>query len=70
MAKTKKATSASTKKQWREKVAAMLENQFRGLKKSLGDKKFGKNIRKASKIMVAGTPKKAKPAATIKKATA
>ncbi|MFT3704841.1 MAG: hypothetical protein QM802_20920 [Agriterribacter sp.] len=55
----KKSPKTSLKK-WREKVEGLLEVNFKGLKKTLGDKKFEKNLRKASKAMIAGVSKKAK----------
>lgn len=43
-----------TKKQLRSQVAATLTNTFDGLKNELSDKKFQRNIKRASKALLAG----------------
>ena len=52
-----------TKKQLQAEVALTLQKTFGEFKEQLSDKKFSRNIRKASKIIISGI-KPAKPAKT------
>jgi len=78
MTKTKKASQRpapkkspkTSLKKWREKVEGLLELNFKGFKKTLGDKKFEKNLRKASKALLSGVSKKAKAQNNQKKKVA
>ncbi|PSL45315.1 hypothetical protein CLV51_10417 [Chitinophaga niastensis] len=75
MTETKKTTGKHFKKEAGLKVAAALASALGDLKESLGEKKFFRNIKKASKAMIAGltdkttaAPAKAKNAAPKKSA--
>lgn len=77
MAKTKKEPVKVTKHALREKIATTLQTTFAELKEIVGEKKFSRQVKKASKILATGgvkksapkaaTPKKAKPAAKVAK---
>ena len=44
----------SDKKEYRKKIATLLENALTELKAELGEKKFGKRIEKAAKLLAEG----------------
>jgi hypothetical protein len=56
----KPAKEKGKKKILREQIADTLETTFAGLKEALGDKKFSRHIKKASKVLAAGAIKKTK----------
>lgn len=60
MATSKKASEISPKKQLRKKIAETLETTFTDLKKQVGEKKFEKHVKKASKVLAAGAALKTK----------
>ncbi len=69
MAKTKKTTTGPTsKKSLRKEVASTLNEIFTDIKQAVGDKKFDKKVKKASKVLTAGAAKKTKKEAADKKA--
>lgn len=69
MAKAKKTTTdPRSKKSLRKEVASTLNEIFTDIKQAVGDKKFDKKVKKASKVLTAGATKKAKKEATVKKA--
>lgn len=70
MAKAKKIHSKTKVKQLRASIATRLAEAFSSLKKMVGDKKFEKNIRKASKVLAAGAAAKVKPVSAAKKKVA
>jgi hypothetical protein len=62
MATSKKAAVISPKKQLRKKIAETLEATFTDLKKQVGEKKFEKHVKQASKVLAAGAATKTKSA--------
>ena len=68
MSTIKKQPPKSTKKELRALISKKLETTFGDLKKNVSEKKFGKKIKKASKVLlsVAGNDKKAKKAVSKK----
>ena len=58
-----------TKKQVRASIIKTLEQQFESLKEHISDRKFRKNIRKASRALASGYKEKAKTEKPKKKAT-
>lgn len=70
MATSKKASMVSPKKQLRKKIAEMLETTFTDLKKKVGEKKFEKHIKKASKVLASGAATKQKTKTSKPKAAA
>lgn len=70
MATSKKASMVSPQKQLRKKIAEMLETTFTDLKKKVGEKKFEKNIKKASKVLASGAATKQKTKTSKPKAAA
>lgn len=65
MAKTK-AQKENKRATLRKQVAEILTSTFADIKASVGDKKFSKKVKKASKVLAAGADKK--PAKTKAKA--
>lgn len=69
MAKTKKSiTDPKSKKSLRKEVAGTLNEIFTDIRQAVGDKKFDKKVKKASKVLTAGATKKTKEEAPAKKA--
>ena len=60
MANTKEAPVKSKKKVLRAQIAKTLQKTFSSLKKTMGEKKFNRHIKKASKVLVSGAVKKTK----------
>ncbi len=55
--KTKEASVKSEKKILREAIELSIENTFPNIKKAVGEKKFNKQVKKASKVLVKGAAK-------------
>lgn len=70
MTDSRKPTGKHLKKDAGLKVAEVLTAALGDLKESLGEKKFLRNIKKASKAMIAGLSDKKEPAKPKKKAAA
>jgi len=58
MAKTAKSPATKTNKSLKKEVAGTLTEIFTDIKDAVGNKKFGKKVKKASKILTAGALKK------------
>ena len=54
MAKKKLLLPQSTKKQIKQELAGKIETAVLGIKEKLGNKKFEKRVKKATKLFVAG----------------
>lgn len=55
------ASKKRSKKQiLRQHIASAISKNLVELKEALGDKKFNRNVKKASKVLVSGFPKKVK----------
>ena len=67
MAKASKNPGAKTKKTLKKEVAGTLTEIFADIKGVVGDKKFNKKVKKASKILSAGALKKEDKKSTSKK---
>lgn len=65
MAKAKKDPVKTAKKDTRDRIAATLESTFAELKEKVGEKRFARKIRKASKVLASGVAKKVKPAKAV-----
>lgn len=59
MAKSKKEPVKVKKHTLREQIATTLETTFTALKEAVGEKKFNKQVKKASKVLATGAVKKA-----------
>lgn len=70
MTDSRKPTGKHLKKDAGLKVAEVLTAALGDLKESLGEKKFLRNIKKATKAMIAGLSEKKEPAKPKKKAVA
>ena len=68
MAKAKKQAGEKTKKSLQKEVASTLTEIFTDIKNAVGDKKFSRKVKKASKVLAAGAAK-VKPAKESKKAS-
>ncbi len=55
--KTKEATVKSEKKILREAIKLSIEKTFPNIKKAVGEKKFNKQVKKASKVLAKGATK-------------
>ncbi len=56
---SKQKSAAPSKKSLKKEVAAKLTVVFSDVKEAIGDKKFAKKVKKASKILASGKVKKA-----------
>lgn len=54
MTKVSKTSDKNKKTSFRSEVVEVLDNAFADIKAYIGDKKFKKKIKKASKVLVAG----------------
>ncbi|MBC7422113.1 MAG: hypothetical protein H7334_01525 [Ferruginibacter sp.] len=57
VSKAKEAPVKSEKKILREAIELSIEKTFPNIKKAVGEKKFNKQVKKASKVLVKGTAK-------------
>jgi hypothetical protein len=57
-----------SKKKLRKEIQATLQSTFSNLKDSIGEKKFERHVKKASKILCAGATKSIEKIAKSKKA--
>ncbi|MRG48019.1 hypothetical protein GFS24_23060 [Chitinophaga sp. SYP-B3965] len=70
MAKSKKEPVKVKKNALREQIATTLETTFTDLKESVGEKKFARQVKKASKVLASGAVKKTSKVAAAPKAKA
>lgn len=72
MAKSKNEPVKVKKNALREQIAATLQTTFTDLKETVGEKKFARQVKKASKVLASGAVKKTSKVitATPKKAAA
>ena len=68
--KVKKELVKSEKETLREEIAATLQKTFPDIKKAVGEKKFNKHVKKATKVLAGGATKKIKDAKKEKVASA
>ena len=70
MAKSKKEPVKVKKHTLREQIATTLQTTFTDLKETVGEKKFNRHVKKASKVLAAGAEKKTEKTAAPAKAAA